>query len=1396
MHHSHANASSTPKHLQDLPKVDDVTIMPELRTDYQALLELMPQCLAKDCFSIREHLLNLFPARNTEKVTATLKHLLGQAHRSSTRHKHRLEAIKKVNFYYDPSLPIASHVESIADVLRNNSVIILSGETGSGKSTQLPKICLHAGFGSVGKIGCTQPRRIAATSIARRIAQEMQTQLGQLVGSKVRFTDNTSQQTQLQVMTDGILLSELQNDPLLLDYSCLIIDEAHERSLNIDFLLGYIRELTQKRPELKVIITSATLDTEKFSKHFNNAPIINIPGRSYPVEIRYAPLDSNLEASGDYTYINGAADALAELILSTPGTTPADILVFLPGERDIRELNDLLNSNAFPHRKLFAGMEILPLYSRLTAGQQDRIFQPCPHRKIILATNIAETSLTIPTIRYVIDSGLARISRYSTNAHTQRLPIEPISQSSANQRAGRCGRVAEGICIRLYDVQDYLDRPKHTSPEILRANLASVILRLKSLPISELETFPFVDAPSSRALNAGLNLLIDLGALDEATQTITTLGKEIAQLPVDPTFARILLQAHTEKVVPEVLVIASALSIQDPRERPHDNPGLADAAHKRFQHPTSDFITLLNLWNAIHSECERLSQNQLRKFCKQHFLSYTRIREWRDIYEQLTQILKELDRYPKSHTAAPIEEIYPNIHRSLLAGLPAHIALRDEGNFYKATHSRNVMLFPGSALFDKNLQKRKVDPKKTAVAPIKSSTPKWILCAQFTETSNLFAITCSMIDPSWVSQVASHLFKFSFTEPYYEPELERVLVKKKSFLYGLLIRTDSVAYGVINPTHAREIFINCALVEDTLKEQLPFLVHNRAVRQKVEDLLTRERFVSAYTLDDRLFEFYNKILPENISSIHELTAFSHTFTAIPNPLYLTETNLLTPTDYERLSSESHLFPQKTELENTLLPLSYVYAPGEDTDGVTIRLTLPEFEKLTPAALDWMVPGFLKEKILLLLKSLPKAARQAIFPIADKAESLTHAITKNLHLHSQNLTRTLPQVLAQLLNTQYPRLNLTERDFNAHSLPNFLMARIEVTTNEEDTKKRKVLASDRNFVPLKKEVQSIITETQRQLAKEKPQLAPELCRQEAHQLFNAARKQYEIEKIENGKFGTHPLSYMIGDVSGVPLKAFPGLMHDEKSQTLALRLFADESKAFAATETAHVTLCRQLMKIDLGYLQKDLKSLSRIHALYVTMGSITSLQEQALENIEDYLFYLGDYNLLPLDNNRLTKLVNQAHEALKGLVPRFVDLLQNILSARHPLILHTKPYPQLAEEINDLLTSNFLQRIPFDQLQHIPRYLKAMQIRCEKYAMNPAKDKQTALQYQSYWNTYQTHIHDPKLTKQQVKALRDFYFMLQEFKVSLFAQQLGTAQRVSAKKLDEMLSEMTFLHTRR
>lgn len=1308
--------------------------MKDLTAQVEQLQALLPQCQVRDRLHLQQSLERLWPARNSASVGSKLARFLTKAEASAALTEKRRAALPRPE--YPEELPVAQRAPEIIRAIREHQVVILSGATGSGKTTQLPKMCLDAGFGAAGRIACTQPRRVAALSVSRRIAEELKVTWGKEVGCKIRFTDHTAPETAVKMMTDGMLLSELQADPDLLEYEVVIVDEAHERSLNIDFLLGYLNLLRERRKDLKIIITSATIDTEVFSKAFGDAPIIEVSGRTYPVEVRYCPLDEVSEEAGEVSYIDAACRATEDLVAEN---RPGDILIFLPGERDIRELRDLFE------RGRLNQVEILPLFGRLTGEEQQRIFAPSRRRKIILATNIAETSITVPGIRYVIDTGLARVSRYSPHTHTLRLPIEPISRSSADQRKGRCGRVAEGVCIRLYTEADYESRPRFTLPEILRSNLASVILRMMAFRIGDIFSFPFVDPPQERAIRAGFNLLHDLGAIDEVQQ-LTPLGRQLAKLPVDPTVGRMLLQARKEGALKEVLVIASGLSIQDPRERPMDQQEEAERMHRTFRSETSDFLSLLNIWNAFHSALDEMTQNQLRKYCKKHFLSYQRMREWRDIHHQLERNLKDMDLFHSAQADAD----YRQVHRSLLTGLLGNIAERDMGNHYRATHNRNVMLFPGSTLFDKQAAKAERQKHKGKQKPSTVSgkrTPRWIMCAEWAETTRLYARTCAGIEMSWVAELARHILKYSYADPRYDVKGQRVLIKERAFLYGLNIAERNVGLTTLNPAEATDIFIREALVAGQLKDIFPFFEHNQELRMQVEEWQTRLRRSTAWHLDDRVYDFYARKL-RGVGSVHELRAYIRDeFKGSQDPLFMTREDLIAEQEEDTLNAE--FFPDGVTFNGSQFDVNYAYKPGQDDDGATLKVPIGQFEALQSGMLDWIVPGYLKERVEILLRSLPKEIRRDLFPIGDKAQELCMRLEPS--------PRPLTEQLSERILQDYG-VRVWPKDWPEDAVPDYLRPRIELTDNDAQ-----VIAAGRDW----QRVQSLYKETIRKAAETGED-------NDSLTVWKKARARYERPQLVEWSFGSLPEFVEIGSLAGVPVRAYPGLCVE--GQSIHLRLFTNAREAALKTRPAWRKLCALGCGKDLVWFEKDLKQELRR----------ANLLEHSLNLLHRHLFPID--KCWPLQETCYRELVDSAQKAMRGLPQKYVDALHEVLEWRHKLTL-SSGYAGMRTDLFRLIPDDFLLRVDYARLQRMPAYFRAMEIRSKRAATHAARDAEKLKQVQPYIDKLNPMAREASTVLRR-RLYSDFFWLLEEYKISIFAQEVGTSVKVSPKRLDAIFAEFS------
>ena len=1363
----------------------------------EEIRQLLPQAMLPDWARLGSRMVRLLrDEHHPQTHDAVLNRLLAQARASVTLREERKANAPQIS--YPADLPITARKDDIVAAIRANQVVVIAGETGSGKTTQIPKMCLEAGLGIEAKIGCTQPRRVAALSISRRIAEELDVNWGREVGCTIRFDDRSSAQTYIKLMTDGILLAETQSDPLLSEYNCIIIDEAHERSLNIDFLLGYLKTLLAKRNDLKLIITSATIDTQTFSRAFNDAPIIEVSGRLYPVEVIYAPFDADSEERGDITYVDAAVRA-AETALCEPGN--GDILIFMPGERDIRETCDLLDG------RFGREAEIIPLFGLLSAADQQRVFAESALRKIVVATNIAETSLTIPGIRYVIDAGLARMSRYNPRTRTKRLPVEAVSQSSANQRKGRAGRVQDGVCIRLYSEEDFSERPQYTQPEIQRANLAEVILRMKAYRLGDIETFPFVNPPPPSAIDGGYKLLQELGALDEQRE-LTQLGHDLSRLPIDPTLGRMLLQSQHEHATRELLIIAAGMSIQDPRERPLDRKDAAAAAHKRFTDPQSDFLALLKIWDAVHDQWERLrTQGQRRKFCKTNFLSYLRMREWQDLHAQLHGALEDLGRFKLNESNAD----YAAIHRSIHTGVLGHVALRKERNQYQGTGNRQLAMFPGSTLYERNERPPKPAARNTNQPPPKPAStqqPPWIVAGEIVETSQLFARTVAGIDPLWIVQLAPHLCKTTHQNPHWNLAAGNVLVEERTTLYGMEVRKVKVSHGNINPAEAAEIFIRSALVEDDLlparrkienededdvrilrsadkPQPLPpqyyFLEHNRKIREKIENWQTRVRRHDLANLDEMLFAFYAQRI-QNVSSVHELNRLIRDCGG-PEFLCAAEADLSGDT---ALDFDSEAFPDAVALGGQPVAVAYAYSPGEENDGATVKLGFGLAQTVSQSCVEWAVPGLREGLVNELLRSLPKSIRRELQPFPPKVAE----IVSELQATGESLQADLAMFIRRRYGLEIP-LNAWPTD----AIPAHLRPRIEVVGNDQKT-----MGTSRDLGALRQKLEQV---------KSKP--VPD------DSGWTRIAQQWERAGITTWNFGVLPARITVSETGPVPTYAWPGLQIEKES--VSVRLFRTEDLARQATLGGIQKLVELALTKDFAWLHRDLRELNRFDAFTANFCPLEELQETEFENLTRHI--LPGEVFPALNEDSFQAAVQQTRLQIPGLATKLLDQVGVILRARKEIQQRCGPAPapapapptnkpktlsdlsQLkiltkdapkpantwAEELAALLPRNFLALVSFARLAHLPRYLKALATRMERAKLNPAKDKERAQLIAPYLAKLKSLQENPPKSAGAREQLEAFRWLVEEYKVSLFAQELGTAVPVSPKRLDELLQQL-------
>ncbi|WP_426071695.1 ATP-dependent RNA helicase HrpA [Janthinobacterium sp. DSP2-3-3] len=1299
---------------------------------------------------------------------------------------------------YPEDLPVSGRRAEIAKALTENQVIIVSGETGSGKTTQLPKICLELGRGQKGMIGHTQPRRIAASSTAKRIAQELGTPLGETVGFKVRFTDTLSRGASVKLMTDGILLAETQTDPLLKNYDTIIIDEAHERSLNIDFLLGYLKQLLPRRPDLKIIITSATIDAERFSRHFGTpekpAPVIEVSGRLYQVEVRYRPVEreqvampgsganvgSGTDRPGQRTaaarekrdLMDAVVDGVEELCRIGSG----DVLVFLPGEREIRDCAEALRKHHPPH------VEILPLFARLSAEEQERVFKTSNARRIVLATNVAETSLTVPGIRYVVDAGLARVKRYSYRNKVEQLQVEPIAQSAANQRAGRCGRVADGVCIRLYEEQDYLLRPKFTEPEILRSSLAAVILRMKSLHLTDVETFPFIEPPLARAVADGYQLLQELGAVDEVNQ-LTPLGNKLAKLPLDPRVGRMILAALDNACLTEVLIVASALSVQDPRDRPMEHQQAADEAHKKFADEKSEFLSYLKIWRWFESAIEHKKTNrQLQDNCRTNFLSQMRLREWRDVHSQLLTIVKEqgwrLNEAPAT---------YDNLHMALLTGLLGNIGFKGEdepGAGYLGARGIKFHIWPGSSLLKK--------------------PGKWIMAAELVDTTRLYARCVAQIQPEWLEKVGEHLLKKSWGEPRWEKRSAQVTASERATLYGLVVYSQRrINYGNFNLPEAREIFIRDALVGGDFDTRAPFFAHNHKLIKDIENLEHKSRRLDVLVDDELIAAFYDKLLPADVCNGAGFEKWHKDVTREnPKLLYLNREELMR---HEAAGVTTDLFPKTMSVTGLEMGLTYHFEPGSVRDGVTLSVPLYALNQLPRERCEWLVPGMLKEKVHLLLKSLPQKLRRHCVPLPDYAAKFCERVHEAGVFGRGDL---IDAIIADI-RTQIT-INVLTTDFKPETLPAHHFMNFKVIDEHG-----RQLDMGRNLATLQAEFGGQARQSFQKLAEVSgvsgtgtpaarvagAQVASRL--QAQAQGANAAPAKGAAATATpasvNATVSQHmgltgwtfgELPELLEIVQGkLTLIGFPALV--DKGTHCDLEVFDDPTVAARTHKIGLRRLFALQMKEQIKYVEKSIPGLQQMGMQFMALGSQEELREQIINKALD-IACLQDP--LPLDAASFAKRQAEGKSRLVLLVNEIARLLSQVLTEFHGLPKRLQNIPAAAaadiqSQLQGLVHKRFLTENEYTQLAHFPRYLKAINVRLEKLRADPARDTKLMAEWQSAAAPYLRQAKDRQAGKNTDPKLVEFRWMLEELRVSLFAQELRTPMPVSAKRLQKVWESM-------
>ncbi|MBU9435859.1 ATP-dependent RNA helicase HrpA [Burkholderia multivorans] len=1299
---------------------------------------------------------------------------------------------------YPESLPVSGRRDEIARAIAAHQVVIVSGETGSGKTTQLPKICLELGrglgAGGTGLIGHTQPRRLAASSTGRRIAEELGTPFGEVVGYKVRFTDNLAPGASVKLMTDGILLAETQTDPLLKAYDTLIIDEAHERSLNIDFLLGYLKEILPKRPDLKLIVTSATIDADRFARHFGSdahpAPVIEVSGRLYPVEVRYRPVAEDRPAvkhaegtasrdrvktarEAERDLMDAIVDAVDELCREGSG----DVLVFLPGEREIREAAEALRKHHPPHT------EILPLFARLSAADQDKVFKPSNARRIVLATNVAETSLTVPGIRYVVDTGLARVKRYSYRNKVEQLQVEPISQAAANQRAGRCGRVADGICIRLYDESDFQARARFTDPEILRSSLASVILRMKSLHLTAIESFPFLEPPPGRAIADGYQLLNELGAVDD-DNALTPLGRELARLPLDPRVGRMILAARDQQSLREVLIIASALSVQDPRDRPIDAQEQADQAHRRFADERSEFLQWLKIWTWFEEAvAHKKSNRQLVDACRQNFLSHLRLREWRDVHSQLLTVVREHGwRLNES------EATYEQVHLALLTGLLGNLGLKaDDDPHYLGARGIKFYLWPGSALAKK--------------------AGRWVMAAELVETSRLYARCLAKIEPEWVEKVGAHLLKKSLSEPHWEKRPAQVSAFERATLYGLPIyHRRRVAFGRQDPARARELFIRGALVDGEFDTKLPFFAHNRKLLADIEQLEHKSRRQDVLVDDELIYAFYDHAIP---AGIHTGAAFERWYrdevkkSGQPDDklrlLYLSRDDLMR---HEAAGVTTELFPKRATMAGVEMALTYHFEPGSPRDGVTLAVPLYALNQVDARRCEWLVPGMLKEKVQLLLKSLPQKLRRHCVPLPDYAAGFVERTGRERFGAGGLVEALIADVREQT------QVAMKAADFKLETLPAHLFMNFKVIDEHG-----RQLAMGRNLAQLRQELGAQAQQQFQKIAAASTiavgadadgGAAPAAAGAPAGKDGRGAKGGKAVapqtlaapepgatalyENLTTWNFGKLPELLEIRR-RGQTLYGYPALV--DRGTHCDVEVFDSPEEAARIHRAGLRRLFALQLKEPIKYLEKNLPGLREMAMQYMSLGTQDELRDQLIDTALDRACLQDP---LPDDDASFHARRDEGRSRLNLLAQEIARLVGQILTEYAGVVkklAQAKPFAQahadLQQQLSALIGKRFVIDTPYAQLVHFPRYLKGIALRIDKLKADPARDAKQLGELQPLVQQYQRAVSqrggvvDPRLA--------EFRWLLEELRISLFAQELRTPMPVSVKRLYKVWESM-------
>ncbi|HZX90791.1 MAG TPA: ATP-dependent RNA helicase HrpA [Rudaea sp.] len=1352
----------------------------------QVLRALLAETMLRDRRRLQRELDRLGAAQTPDDAAMAA----WQRRADSARERYSARAARAPAIAVDDSLPIAARGDDIVALIRKHPVIVLAGETGSGKSTQLPKLCLAAGRGLSGLIGCTQPRRVAARNVARRVASELGTQVGGLVGFQVRFTEQVGEQTLIKFMTDGILLAETQSDPWLDAYDTIILDEAHERSLNIDFLLGFLKRLLERRRDLKLIVTSATIDTARFARHFNDAPVVEVEGRSFPVEVRWRPIEAYAAARGtdfpspaqrgkvaegrkgagaevraaraDLGPIEHIVAALDEITREDPR---GDALVFLPGEREIRDVHLALERRKYRHT------EVLPLYARLSANEQDRVFKPGSARRIVLATNVAETSLTVPRIRYVIDTGTARVKRYSQRNQLERLHIEPIAQAAADQRKGRCGRIGPGICVRLYGEEDFASRPRFADPEIMRSSLGGVILRMLALKLGDVEKFPFVEAPSARAIGDGYRRLAELGAIDDQRR-LTDTGRMMARVPIDVALARMLIEAQRLGALREILIVTSFLSIQDPRERPADARAAADAAHAAFADTKSDFVSILNLWHAHSLAHEELTQSKMRDWCSARFLSYLRMREWRELHRQLLVMADEYGwsdiatpsptslamgeragvRGQRPHGAKthrqtgappPHPTLSPNeaavggeglsahnyeaIHRSLLSGWPTQVGIKEERNVYRGTRERKFQIFPGSGQA--------------------KLTPQWLLSGQILDLQKVYAMLCARIEPAWIEQQAAHLVKRSWRDAHWSRKRGAVLAFEQVTLFGLtLVEKRSVQFGSQDPNLAHEVFLREALTRGDLDSRADCVRANIRVLEQAHELEAKRRRAGLVKDEDALVGFFRGKLPVEINTVAAFDAWYRKASAPEQAALHWSLDFVLASEPGLRASD---FPTRLDIPGHALRLEYRFVPGDPADGVTLQVPLAFVNAVPVARCQWLVPGLLPDKVAELIRGLPKSLRRNFVPAPDFARAFAQAEAPR----DEPLSRVLAAYLKRVTG-----VDVASADFADVPVPAHLSMRFRIHDERGQT-----LAEGRDLAAIRRDWSA-----------------------QANAAFSR-RTDAELAREDVVEFEFDEIPEQLTAAGG--LAAFPALV--DLGESVALRVFERADEARAAHARGVERLLRRALRDRIKQARRQLPIDRRLALKYAAIASVDSLREDLVEAALAELLATGDLQVRRREAFRA--LESALGQQLFPAAVAWLTLVEEILAAYAELTPWLEPplmgyaranYDDLREQLDALVFPGFVSKVDKLHLAHYPRYLRAMRLRAERLRQDATRDQARMLTVRSYWREYL------KLRagngESDDAALDELRWMIEELRVSLFAQELKTAEPVSPKRLGKLI----------